>query len=67
MTRLDAGWQSGGMEHTSRTATLHVRVTPAVHDTLKAIAIKELRPVTTLVAMLIDEALAARARAKGAT
>ena len=55
------------MEHPSRTATLHVRVTPAVHDAITVMAINELRPVTTMTAILINEALAARARAKGAT
>lgn len=67
LTRPDAAWQTGGMEPSSRTATLHVRVTPAVHDTLKAIAINELRPVTTMAAILINEGLAARSREKGET
>lgn len=47
-----------------RPNALHVRVTAEVLDKLNAIADRERRPVATLIAILVDEALEAREAAE---
>lgn len=38
-----------------RTVTLHVRVTEGVHETLKAIADAERRPLAALLALIVED------------